>query len=172
MSGTDRFRAARDFLLVNRTDYDVAYKGFQWPRLEHFNWALDWFDSIAAGERCDQPALWVVFEDGKEIKLSFRQLSNRSSQIANYYRELGVGRGDRVLVMLGNVPPLWETVLALIKIGAVILLATPLLSGGDLADRVLTQPLLPGDRSARNQARAPMASRQSGSFECRPLPAT
>ena len=136
MSGTDRFRAARDFLLANRTDYDVAYRGFQWPKLDRFNWALDWFDSIAAGERRDQPAIWVVFEDGTETKLSFRQLSNRSSKIANYYRDLGIGRGDRVMVMLGNVPPLWETVLALIKLGAVILPATPLLGGGDLADRI------------------------------------
>src|ERR1700740_1499196 len=136
VSGTDRFRAARDFLLANRTDYDVAYRGFQWPELDRFNWALDWFDSIAAGERCDQPALWVTFEDGKETKLSFRQLSNRSSQIANYYRELGIGRGDRVMVMLGNVPPLWETVLALIKLGAVILPATTLLGEADLADRI------------------------------------
>ena len=136
MSGTERFRAARDFLLANRTDHEVAYRGFQWPKLERFNWALDWFDSIAAGERCDQPAIWVVFEDGTETKLSFRQLSNRSSQVANYYRELGIARGDCVMVMLGNVPPLWETVLALIKLGAVILPATPLLSGGDLADRI------------------------------------
>src|ERR1700730_3868560 len=133
---SDKFRAARDFLLANRTDYEAAYRGFGWPKLDRFNWALDWFDSIAAGERHDQPALWVVFEDGTETKLSFRQLSNRSSQIANYYRELGIARGDRVMVMLGNVPPLWETVLALIKLGAVILPTTPLLSGGDLADRI------------------------------------
>jgi acetyl-CoA synthetase len=132
----DAFRAARDFLLANRTDYDVAYRGFKWPRLDRFNWALDWFDSVAAGERGDQPALWVVFENGTETKLSFLELSNRSSQIANYYRDLGIGRGDPVLVMLGNVPPLWETVLALIKLGAVILPATPLLTGGDLADRI------------------------------------
>jgi acetyl-CoA synthetase len=78
VSGTDKFRAARDFLLANRTDYDVAYRGFRWPQLDQFNWALDWFDSIAAGKRCDQPAIWVVFEDGIETKLSFRQLSNRS----------------------------------------------------------------------------------------------
>jgi acetyl-CoA synthetase len=136
MSGTDKFRAARDFLLANRTDYDVAYRDFQWPKLDRFNWALDWFDSIAAGERGDQPAIRVVFDNGTETRLSFRQLSNRSSQIANYYRELGIGRGDRVLVMLGNVPPLWETVLALIKLGAVILPTTPLLSEGDLADRI------------------------------------
>ena len=133
---SDAFRAARDFLLANRTAYDVAYRGFQWPKFERFNWALDWFDAIAASERRDQLALWVVFENGTEAKLTFRDLSNRSSQIANYYRELGVGRGHRVLVMLGNVPPLWETVLALVKLGAVILPATPLLSRVDLADRI------------------------------------
>ncbi len=133
---SDTFREARDFLLTNRATYDVAYRGFQWPKFERFNWALDWFDAIAAGQRRNQLALWVVFEDGTETKLTFRDLSDRSSQIANYYRELGVCRGDRVLVMLGNVPPLWETVLALIKLGAVILPATPLLSRDDLADRI------------------------------------
>ena len=136
MSGTDRFRAARDFLLANRSNYDVAFRDFQWPKLDKFNWALDWFDNIASGQRCNQTAIWVVFEEGAETKLSFRQLSNRSSQIANYFRELGVGRGDRVMVMLGNVVPLWETVLALIKLGAVILPATTLLSEADLADRI------------------------------------
>src|SRR6202022_4639819 len=73
---SDKFRAARDFLLANRSDYEAAYRGFRWPKLDRFNWALDWFDSIAAGDRHDQPALWVVFEDGTETKLSFRQLSN------------------------------------------------------------------------------------------------
>jgi acetyl-CoA synthetase len=136
VSDVDRFKAARDFLLANRLKYDVACKGFAWPKLDRFNWALDWFDSIAAGERGDQLALWVALEDGRETKLSFRELSDRSSKIANYYRQLGLGRGDRVMVMLGNVPPLWETVLALIKLGAVILPATPLLSRADLADRI------------------------------------
>ena len=132
----DAFRAARDFLLANRTNYDVAYRDFRWPELDRFNWALDWFDRVAAGERRDQPALWVSSEDGTEIKLSFRELSIRSSQLANHYRALGVHRGDRVLVMMGNVPPLWETILALIKLGAVILPTAPLLSRDDLADRL------------------------------------
>jgi acetyl-CoA synthetase len=136
VNGFDRFKAARDFLLANRIDYDAACEGFAWPELDRFNWALDWFDSIAAGERSDKPALWVVFEDGTETRLSFRELAIRSSKIANYYRQLGLGRGDRVMVMLGNIPPLWETVLALIKLGAVILPATPLLSRADLADRI------------------------------------
>jgi acetyl-CoA synthetase len=136
VSGTDRFRTARDFLLANRSNYDVAYGDFQWPEMDQFNWALDWFDSIAAGQRSNQTAIWVVFEDGTETKLSFRQLSNRSSQVANYFRELGIGRGDRVMVMLGNIAPLWETVLALIKLGAVISPATTLLSVADVADRI------------------------------------
>jgi acetyl-CoA synthetase len=133
---SDTFKAARDFLLANRTDYETAYSGFQWPKLDRFNWALDWFDSIGTGERRHQPALWITFEDGTETKLTFYQLSIRSSQIANYCRELGVRRGDRVMVMLGNVVPLWTTVLALMKLGAVVLPATPLLSGNDLAERI------------------------------------
>jgi acetyl-CoA synthetase len=134
---SDSFKAARDFLLANRADYGVAYRGFKWPRPDRFNWALDWFDKIGASERGDEPALWIAFEDGTETRLSFRELSNRSSQIANYYRGLGIRRGDRVLVMLGNVFPLWNTVLALIKLGAVIVPTTPLLSGNDLADRMV-----------------------------------
>ena len=134
MSNT--FKVARDFLLEHRTDYDSASKGFEWPRLTRFNWALDWFDSVASGDRGDQLALWVLFADGTDAKLSFRELSNRSSQIANYYRELGVRRGDPVMVMLGNVPSLWEVYLALIKLGAVILPTTPLLNSSDLADRI------------------------------------
>src|SRR5690348_7980336 len=119
---TQTFRAARDFLLAHREDYAAAYAGFQWPKLEKFNWALDWFDQIAVGDRRDQAALWVMYEDGRknEDKLTFVELSERSNRIANYYRVLGVKRGDRVLLMLGNIPPLWETMLAMIKLGAVI----------------------------------------------------
>src|ERR1051325_648948 len=130
------FRAARDFLLTHREDYATAYAGFQWPRLERFNWALDWFDQIATGERGRQIALWVVYEDGRQDKLTFAELSERSNRFANYYRDLGVKRGDRVLLMLGNIPPLWETMLAMMKLGSVIIPATTLLTANDVADRI------------------------------------
>src|SRR5260370_34929052 len=133
---SDTFRAARDFLLENRTEHDVACGGFQWPKLDRFNWALDWFDRIAAGERSDQSALWIMFEDGAETKLSFRELSNRSSQLANYYRELGFRRGDRVMVMLGNLPPLCETVLALSKLVAFIRTEALVLAECDRTNRL------------------------------------
>jgi acetyl-CoA synthetase len=133
---TQAFRAARDFLLAHRDDYAAAYAGFQWPKLDRFNWALDWFDQIAAGDRRNQTALWVAYEDGRQDKLTFAELSERSNRIANYFRGLGVKRGDRVLLMLGNIPPLWETMLAMIKLGAVIIPATTLLTANDLADRI------------------------------------
>jgi acetyl-CoA synthetase len=133
---TEAFRAARDFLLSKREDYAAAFSGFQWPKIERFNWALDWFDQIAAGERRHQTALWVMYEDGRETKLSFAELSERSSRIANHLRGLGVRRGDRMLVMLGNVPALWETLLAAMKLGAVVIPATTLLTAADLGDRI------------------------------------
>ncbi|HYX53064.1 MAG TPA: AMP-binding protein [Candidatus Limnocylindrales bacterium] len=136
ISTTQMFREARDFLLKHREDYQTAYEGFQWPKLDRFNWALDWFDAVARGERGNQTALWVAYEDGRETKLSFAELSERSNRIANYLRELGVRRGDRVLLMLGNVPQLWETMLAVMKLGGVIIPATTLLTADDLSDRI------------------------------------
>ena len=127
------FVAARDFLLRHREDYATAYRDFRWPKLDRFNWALDYFDVMARGNA--QPALWLVDEDAGETKLSFAELSERSNRIANALRALGVRRGDRILVMLGNVVPLWECMLAAMKLGAVIVPATTLLTRNDLADR-------------------------------------
>jgi len=127
------FIAARDFLLRHREDYAAAYRDFKWPKLDRFNWALDYFDVMARGNA--QPALWLVDEDAGETKLSFADLSERSNRIANALRSLGVRRGDRILVMLGNVVPLWECMLAAMKLGSVIVPATTLLTRNDLADR-------------------------------------
>ena len=127
------FLQARDFLLRHRSDYAAAYAGFRWPRLEHFNWALDYFDPMARGNQA--PALWIVDEDGREDKLSFEHMSRRSSQVANWLRGLGVRRGDRVLLLLPNEVALWECMLACIKLGAVIVPTTTLVSVDDLRDR-------------------------------------
>jgi acetyl-CoA synthetase len=132
---TAAFRAARDFLLAHRTDYDIAYAQFRWPELTEFNWALDWFDAeLARGDAARRPALRIVGADAAEV--TFAALSERSSRVANGLRALGVRRGDRILLMLGNVAPLWEAMLAAMKLGAVVVPATTLLTVDDLAERV------------------------------------
>ena len=134
MTSLESFHAARDLLLRLRTDQAAAVGEFRWPVLGEFNWALDHFDTIARDN--DAAALWIVGDDGSEIKRSFRQLSQRSSQVANYLRGLGVRRGDRLLMVLGNELALWETMLAAIKLGAVLIPATALLTTEDLRDRM------------------------------------
>jgi acetyl-CoA synthetase len=134
-SSTDAFRAARDLLLSYRDDYESARREFAWPRLDEFNWALDWFDVIAA-EHPDRPALRILADDGSDVSLSYGELKTTSGQVAGWLRGLGVRRGDRVLLMLGNVAPLWEVILATMKLGAVIIPASTLLQPADLVDRI------------------------------------
>ncbi len=131
-SNCQPFLAARDFLLAHRTDYATAVRDFRWPQLNEFNWALDYFDAMAEDNHAN--ALWIVEEDGSEQRYSFQQLASRSNQVANH--ALGVRRGERILLMLGNDVALWETMLAAFKIGAVVIPATALLTPDDLGDRI------------------------------------
>ncbi len=130
---TATFLAARDLLLRHRGDLAAARAAFRWPALDRFNWALDHFDVLARGN--DAPALRLVGPGEADETLSFAALATRSNQVANGLRALGVRRGDRVLLLLGNVRPLWETMLAAIKLGAVVIPATTMLTTDDLRDR-------------------------------------
>lgn len=131
---TAGFRAARDTLLRHRTEYETARAEFAWPRPEHFNWALDWFDRIAEGN--ERLALHIVEEDGEEQRLTYDEMRSRSNRVANWLRGQGVAPGDRVILMLGNQAELWETLLALMKLRAVVIPATPQLGPHELDDRV------------------------------------
>ncbi len=136
MSGpASAFIEARDQLLRLRDDYSRAAAEFRWPSLGEFNWARDYFDAVA--ESSDRAALRIIDDSGTPSALSYQELSERSSRVANYLTACGIGKGDRVLIMLGNVIPLWETILAVIKIGAVMIPATTLLQREDLRDRLV-----------------------------------
>ena len=136
-SRTAALTAARDLLLELRSDYDQAQAQFRWPQLGEFNWALDWFDALGASPtRADQVALRIVEEDGSEQLWTFSELAARTNQVANWLRSQGVGRGDRLIVMLGNQIELWEMVLAVMKLGGVLIPSTTLLGPADLRDRV------------------------------------
>jgi acetyl-CoA synthetase len=133
------FKQARAFLLQHRADYDAAVKGFRWPDPVPFNWALDWFDAELARdpESRDRTALWIVDAgQNRETRHSFAELSRRSNQVANFLRAQGMKRGDHLLLLLGNVVPLWETMLAAIKLGVVVIPATTLLTADELQDRL------------------------------------
>src|SRR6478609_1536146 len=132
------FQEARAFLLHNRTDYETAVRDFRWPDPVPFNWALDWFDVLAKdADSKDRPALWIVdAAQDKQTKLSFAALSQRSNQVANFLRAQGLKRGDHLLLLLGNVVPLWETMLAAMKLGVVVIPATTLLTPDELRDRL------------------------------------
>ena len=134
MNATESFLRARDFLIENGRDYDRARAGFRWPELTEFNWAYDYFDVLARGNELE--ALRVVGDDGRETRRTFAALSDTSSRVAAFLRRVGLRRGDRVLVMLGNVAPLWELTLGAMKLGAVVSPASTLLPSADLANRI------------------------------------
>ena len=119
MSSSHRFIEARDQLLRCREDWTGALRQFRWPALEEFNWVRDYFDVVAAGN--GTPALRVVDDSGADQSLAFCELAQRSAQVASFFAAEGLRAGDRLLIMLPNCVPLWETMLAAIRLGAVMI---------------------------------------------------
>ena len=134
MSSSRRFIEVRDQLLRCREDWTGAQRQFRWPVLEEFNWVRDYFDVVAADNGA--PALRVVDDAGGDQSLTFSELAQRSAQVANFLASEGLRAGDRLLIMLPNCVPLWETMLAAIRLGAVMIPATTLLEHEDLRDRL------------------------------------
>ncbi len=135
MTATDTYRRARDQLLARREDYDSAVAEFRWPELgDHWNWAVDWFDAFARGN--DRAGLVIAEEDGSVARRSFDELAVASDRIAGYLAWLGVRRGDAVVLMLGNQVELWEAMLAIMKLGSVILPTTTAAGSADLVERM------------------------------------
>jgi acetyl-CoA synthetase len=136
-TNTDLYRTARDQLVHVISDYEKAVDTFTWPKVTGtFNWATDWFDVIARQQN-DRTALWIVEGDGSEQKISFAEMADRSDRVATWLEHLGVGKGDRVILMLGNQVELWESMLAVAKLGAVTMPTTAALGPADLADRIV-----------------------------------
>ena len=134
-SATDVYRAARDQLLALRGDHAKAVAEFRWPEFDGpFNWAVDWFDAYARGN--EATALHIVEEDGRSARYSFDTMVRRSDQVAAWLRSHGVAKGDHVVLMLGNQVELWESMLAVMKVGAVIMPTTTALGPADLVDRI------------------------------------
>lgn len=130
----NEFEKARDFLILYRSDYSYAYSHFTWPKFENFNWALDYFDPMAEGNF--NIALWIVDHGGNEQKFTFDEMAKRSNQAANYLRSLGLEKGDSLFLLMEDSVALWEISLAAMKLGAILVPNSPLLSQAELHDRL------------------------------------
>ena len=135
-AATEAVREVRDFLLDHGQDYTAAVAGFRWPELEQFNFATEWFD-VVAGEHPDRNAVTIVSADLTVQSWTYGELARRSDQVARWLRRQGIGAGDHVIVMLNNTIELWELLLGLLKIRAVAIPTSTLLSASDLAYRVV-----------------------------------
>lgn len=133
-TNTDKFLEARNFLLNHRLDYEKVVKEFKWPELSEFNWTRDWFDVYARDNK--RTALWIRKDDHSEVKLSYADLSQRSDQVATYLQKIGVKQGERLILFLPNVVPIWELMLASMKIGAVMVPTSTLATPEEIRDRV------------------------------------
>jgi acetyl-CoA synthetase len=135
MTPTEALRAARDQLIGLQGEHERAVGEFDWPDVgERFNWAHDWFDAFARGN--DRPGLVIAEEDGASATYSFDDLVTASDQVAHWLSARGVGTGDSVVLMLGNQVELWQCMLAVMKLGAVIMPTTTAVGPADLADRI------------------------------------
>lgn len=101
---------------------------------EKFNFAFDIVDRVARNNP-DKLALLHVSEDFTERRFTFRQLAEASNQAANYFTSLGIGKGDKVMLVLKRHYQFWFSILGLHKIGAVVIPATNQLMEHDFTYR-------------------------------------
>jgi acetyl-CoA synthetase/medium-chain acyl-CoA synthetase len=115
----------------NIGDYASTYANFEWEVPERFNFGRDVVDEWPE----ERPAMIWLGESGEERRLTFGDFSRLSNRIANAMRDVGVGRGDRVMVLLGKFPE-WHAILTgLLKLGAIAIPCAPQLRSGDLKFR-------------------------------------
>ena len=119
----------------NMTDYEAARRDFRLEVPEHFNFGFDVIDRWA--EDHTKLALISVSPDGLQAeKHTFWELKVGSNRFANLLRGLGVGKGDRVLIMLPRIPQWYVAILGMIKLGVVAMPATTLCTPRDIEYRV------------------------------------
>ncbi|WP_035589730.1 acyl-CoA synthetase [Hippea jasoniae] len=130
----EKFMEMRDFLL-NVKSYEEAKKGFEWPEVDEFNWALDFFDPMAKDNN-RQALIWAD-EEGCSKIMTFDELRRKSNQVANMLEDLGLQKGDRVFIIVEAIPEVHELTLALMKTGGVFIPGATILPAKDISDRIL-----------------------------------
>jgi len=117
--------------MPNIGDYETTYANFEWEMPERFNFGRDVVDAWEE----DRPAMIWLGASGDEQRLTFGDFSRLSNKFANVAKEMGIQRGDRVMVLMGQVPE-WHVVLtALLKLGAIAVPNAAQLRANDLQFR-------------------------------------
>lgn len=120
--------------MPNIGDYETTYANFEWETPEKFNFGRDVVDRWSEEEE-DRPAMIWLGANGEERHLTFGDFSRLSNRFANVAEEMGLERGDRVMVLMGKVPE-WHVVLvALLKLGAIAIPSAAMLRANDLQFR-------------------------------------
>jgi len=117
------------------TSYEDFQQNFKIDVPERFNFAYDVLDALAE-QKPDKTALCWVSEKGPRHTFSFAELKRLSDKAANYFVSKGIGKGDKVMLIMKRHYEFWYTIMALHKIGAITVPATHLLTKKDIEYRV------------------------------------
>lgn len=141
----------RDTLIPNKTvkklvsdryvntveDKNGALKSIEFKNVNKFNFAFDIVDAIAKREP-EKLAMIHISNDMQERRFTFNDMKRASNQTANYFKSIGIKKGDRVMLVLKRHYQFWYCMLALHKLGAVAIPATNQLQSHDFDYRFST----------------------------------
>ena len=119
---------------IDRKVEDGLLKEISFKGEEQFNFAFDIVDAVGR-QQPEKLAMLHLSEDGTERRFTFQDMKKESARVANYFKAMGIRRGDRVMLVLKRHYQYWFAVLALHKLGAVAIPATNQLLEKDFAYR-------------------------------------
>ena len=123
-------KALAEKFIKTETDENGLLKSIDFINEDKFNFAFDIVDAIAK-KTPDKLAMLHIDKYKTERRLTFNDMRRKSNQCANYFKSLGIKKGDRVMLVLKRHYQFWYAILALHKIGAVAIPATNLLMSHD-----------------------------------------
>ncbi len=129
----ERRRVWEDFIIPTEDENGVL-KAIDFKNEDKFNFAFDVVDRLGV-EQPDKVALMHLSKDKTERRITFADLKRASSQTANYFKSMGIGKGDKVMLVLKRHYQFWYTMVALHKLGAIAIPATNQLKSHDIEYR-------------------------------------
>ncbi|MBR4868222.1 MAG: AMP-binding protein [Clostridia bacterium] len=126
-----------DKFVKTEEDENGLLKKIDFTNEDQFNFAFDIVDGIA-DTRPDKVAMLHIGKDGTERRFTFKDMKRASAQSANYFKSLGIKKGDRVMLVLKRHYQFWFAILGLHKLGAIAIPATCLLQEHDFEYRFNT----------------------------------